>query len=133
MIFAQVWAPRGARGALGRSPDARPEGIDGLREAFGRRPFRQEGYHRRVQASGGCLIAAEWFQRIANLAFHPALLERQQDPPCFRKDLLRSAQDKSSSPAVVEAFVMHTLRRDERVDEDPSIQDDVSSVVFDRL
>jgi hypothetical protein len=78
-------------------------------------------------------MAAEWFQRIVDLAFTPALLERQQDPPCFLKDRLRSAQDKSSLPAVVEAFVMHTLRRDERVDKDPSIQDDVSSVVFDRL
>jgi hypothetical protein len=30
-----------------------------------------------VQPFGGCLIAAEGFQRIANLAFHPAFLERQ--------------------------------------------------------
>jgi hypothetical protein len=133
MIFTQGCPPRGSRGALGRGPDACPEDIDGLREAFGRRPFRQEGHHRRVQLSERCLIAVEWFQRIANLAFHPALLERQQDPPCFLKDLLRSAQDKSSSPAVVEAFVMHTLRRDEGADKTPSIQDDVSSVVFDRL
>jgi hypothetical protein len=86
-----------------------------------------------VQHSGGWLIAAEWFQRIVDLAFTPALLERQQEPPCFRKDLLRSAQDKSSSPAVVEAFVMHTLRRDERADKATSTQDDVSAVVFDRL
>jgi hypothetical protein len=133
MIFAQVCPPRGSRGALGCGPDACPEGIDGLREALSRRPFRQEGHHRRVQLSEGCLIAVEWFQRIANLAFHPALLERQQDPPCFLKDLLGSAQDKSSSPAVVEASVMHTLRRDERADKASSIQDDVSSVVFDRL
>jgi hypothetical protein len=71
-----------------RGLEAFPEGIGGLREAFGIRPLGQEGHHRRVQQSGGCLIAAEWFQRIANLAFHPALLERQQDPPCFLKDLL---------------------------------------------
>jgi hypothetical protein len=36
-------------------------------------------------------------------------------------------------PAVAEAFVTHTLGRDERADKAPSIQDDVSSVVFDRL
>jgi hypothetical protein len=86
-----------------------------------------------VQLSERCLIAAEWFHRIANLAFHPALMERQQDPPCFLKDLLGSAQDKSSSPAVLEASVMHTIRRDEGADKTPSIQDDVSSVVFDHL
>lgn len=133
MIFAQICPPRASRGALGHEPNACPEGIDGLREALGRRPFRQEGHHRRVQPSGGCLIAAEWFQRIANLAFHPALLERQQDPHCYLKDLLGSAQDKSSSPAVAEVFVTHTLRREEHADKDPSIQDDVSSVVFNRL
>jgi len=33
-------------------------------------------------------MAEEWFQRIVDLAFTPALLERQQDPPYFRKDLL---------------------------------------------
>ena len=35
--------------------------------------------------------------------------------------------------AVAEAFVTHTLRRDERADKAPSIQDDVSSVGFDRV
>jgi hypothetical protein len=42
----------------------------------------------RVQPSGGCLVAEEWFQRIANLTFTPALFERQQDLPYFPKDLL---------------------------------------------
>jgi hypothetical protein len=83
MIFAQVCPPRGSRGALVRGLEAYPEGLNGLREPFVILPFRQKGHHRRVQPSGGCLIAAEWFQRIANLAFHPALSERQQDPPCF--------------------------------------------------
>jgi hypothetical protein len=41
-----------------------------------------------MQPSGGCLIAAEWFQRVANLAFHAALLWRQQDPPDFLEELL---------------------------------------------
>jgi hypothetical protein len=41
-----------------------------------------------VQPSGGWLIAEEWFQPIVDLAFTPALMERQRDPPCFRKDLL---------------------------------------------
>jgi hypothetical protein len=36
-----------------------------------------------VRPSAGCLVDAEWFQRIARLAFHPALSERRQDPPCF--------------------------------------------------
>src|SRR5688572_24002945 len=72
--------------------------LKGLREAFGRWPFRHEGHHRHVQPFGGCLIAAEGFQRIASLAFHPAFLEHQQDLSCFLKDLLGSAQDQSSSP-----------------------------------
>jgi hypothetical protein len=71
-----------------RGLDAYPEGNAGPIEAFGRRPFRHEEHLRRVQHSGGWLIAEEWFQRIVDLAFTPALLERQQDPPCFRKDLL---------------------------------------------
>ena len=71
-----------------RGLEAFPEGIDGLSEAFVILPFLQEGHHRHVQQLGGCFIAAEWSQRIANLAFHPALLERQQDPPCFLKELL---------------------------------------------
>jgi hypothetical protein len=88
MTPAHVWAPRGARGFLLCGPDACPEGIVGPIEAFGRRPFRHGEHHRRVRPSGGWLIAEEWFQRIVDLAFTPALLERQQDPPCFRKDLL---------------------------------------------
>ena len=88
MILAHVWAPRGARGCLVRGLDTCPEGIAGPSAAFARRPFRHEEHLRRVQHSGRWLIAEEWFQRIVDLAFTPALLERQQDPPCFRKDLL---------------------------------------------
>jgi hypothetical protein len=93
-------------------------GIDGLREAFGRRLFRREGLHRCVQPSGGCLIAVEGFQRIANLAFHAVLLERQRDPPFFLKDLFRSAQDQRASPAVAQGpFVPRTRRREECADQ----------------
>jgi hypothetical protein len=33
-------------------------------------------------------MAEEWFQHIVHLAFTPAFLERWQDLPCVRKDLL---------------------------------------------
>lgn len=65
-----------------------PERIDGLIEAFGILPFLQEGHHRRVQQSERCLVAEEWFQRIADLAFNPALVYRQRDSPCLLKDHL---------------------------------------------
>jgi hypothetical protein len=33
-------------------------------------------------------MAEEWFQHIVHLAFTPAFLERWQDLPCVRKNLL---------------------------------------------
>jgi hypothetical protein len=125
MIFAHLCLPRGSHGAFEYCPDACPEGADGLKEAFVIRPLGQKRSHRRLQHSGGCLIAAEWFQRIANLAFHVALLECQQDPPCFLKDLPGSIQDKNSSPSGTGTFVTHALRREECVNKDPSIQHSV--------
>jgi hypothetical protein len=77
MILAHGYAPHGVRGPLVRGPEACPQGIAGPSDALGRRPFRQEEHHVRAQPSGGCLIAEEWFQRIANLTFTPALFERQ--------------------------------------------------------
>jgi hypothetical protein len=80
-MLAHGCDPRDPRGALVCDLRVFSESVDGLREAFGTRPFRQEGPPRRAQPSGGYFIAAEWFQRIANLAFHAALFERQQDQP----------------------------------------------------
>jgi hypothetical protein len=88
MILAHVWTLRRARAWLVRGVDTYPEDIAGPSEAFARRPFRHEEHLRHVQHSGRWLIAEEWFQRIVDLAFTPALMERQQDLPCFRKDLL---------------------------------------------
>jgi hypothetical protein len=87
-IFVHGWASCEAHGPPGQGPDTCPEGLDGLREVFGRRPSRHKVHHRHAQPLGGCLITAEGFRRIVNLAFTAALLSRQQDLPGFLEELL---------------------------------------------